>query len=421
MNTSYQIVLKGYVLAVEDSLVQAKKLKHFLDSNNLPNQFFSNAEDALTQARKDPPALVISDIMMPGMDGYGFCSIMKGDPVLKDIPVILLTSLRDPLDIIKGLQAGADNFITKPYEEQYLLSRIHYLLANRDLRRAGNAEMVIEIMFRGQKYQINSDKKQILDLLLSVYEAAVQRNDELLLTQAQLESVNESLITANNELEAFAYTVSHDLKSPLNAIAGFTQIIQDDYSDVLDPEAMDYLSKVKKSAFTMAQLIEDLLNFSRSARSEIVRENLDLSRLANFTVEEIIQRNSSYSALCRIQEGIRAYADKNLLYVVLDNLFNNAFKYSSKVDNPQITFGVDHENNVPVYFIQDNGAGFDQSKAGKLFMPFQRMHNTSDFQGTGVGLSTVKRIIERHGGRIWAKSAPGMGATFYFTLPDPGK
>ncbi len=421
MNTSYQIVLKGYVLAIEDSLVQAKKLKHFLESNNLPNQLFPNAEEALIQARKDPPALIISDIMMPGMDGYGFCSIMKGDPVLRDIPVILLTSLRDPLDIIKGLQAGADNFITKPYEEQYLLSRIHYLLANRDLRRAGSAEMVIEIMFRGQKYQINSDKKQILDLLLSVYEAAIQRNDELLLTQAQLESVNESLITANNELEAFAYTVSHDLKSPLNAIAGFTQIIQDDYSNVLDAEAMDYLSKVKNSAFAMAQLIEDLLNFSRSARSEIVRETLDLSAAADFVVEEILQRNDGYRALCRIQEGIRAYADKNLMYVVLENLFNNAFKYSSKVDNPQITFGVDHENNVPVYFIQDNGAGFDQSKAGKMFMPFQRMHSTSDFQGTGVGLSTVKRIIERHGGRIWAKSAPGMGATFYFTLPDSGE
>ena len=149
MQTSYQISLgNGYIMAVEDSRVQAKKLKNLFDSNNLNNHMYSNAYDAYAAALERAPVLVISDIVMPGMDGYEFCSKLKSHPTLKEVPVILLTSLRDPLDIIKGLQSGADNFITKPYEEQYLLSRIHYLLANRDLRAGGSAEMVIEIIFR---------------------------------------------------------------------------------------------------------------------------------------------------------------------------------------------------------------------------------------------------------------------------------
>ncbi|NQV02484.1 MAG: response regulator, partial [Bacteroidia bacterium] len=181
MNSGYNITLgDSYIMAVEDSMVQAKRLKHFLDENNLNSKVFYTAMEAYDAAVTDLPILIISDIVMPGMDGYEFCKKLKDDPVLKEIPIILLTSLRDPLDIIKGLQAGADNFITKPYEEKYLLSRINYLLANREIRRSGGGEMVLEIVFRGNKYAINSDKKQILDLLLSVYEAAVQRNDELI-------------------------------------------------------------------------------------------------------------------------------------------------------------------------------------------------------------------------------------------------
>jgi len=152
MKSGYNITFEeGYILAVEDSVVQAKRLKHFLDENQLNNKVFHTAQEALEEAFADPPVLVISDIVMPGMDGYELCKKIKQSPELKDVPLILLTSLRDPLDIIKGLQAGADNFITKPYEEKYLLSRIHYLLANREIRRAGGGEMVLEIVFRGTK------------------------------------------------------------------------------------------------------------------------------------------------------------------------------------------------------------------------------------------------------------------------------
>lgn len=417
MDSSFNLSLgKGYIMAVEDSLVQAKKLQYFFDVNNIATAFFTNARDALTAAHDRPPLLIISDIVMPGMDGYEFCTRIKTDPELKEIPVILLTSLRDPLDIIKGLQAGADNFITKPYEDHYLLSRVHYLLANSEMRKSGATEMVMEIMFRGNKYTINSDKKQILDLLLSVYEAAIQRNDQLISTQAELEASNENLLAANQELEAFAHTVSHDLRSPLNAVSGYAQIIQSEYSEILDDEGREFLANILSATFSMAKLIDDLLQFSRSGRSEINTEPIDLSAMVKSVLDELRQRDPSRVVNTSVQEGISAEADPDLMRIVLNNLLGNAWKYTGKKAEAEITFGQIEAPGKKYLFVRDNGAGFDMSKAEKLFNPFQRFHSNKEFQGTGVGLATVRRIIERHGGRIWAESQPGNGATFYFSV-----
>jgi hypothetical protein len=419
IQTSFNMTLNnGYIMAVEDSMVQAKKLRNFLDQTGIKNILYSNANEAYLAALESPPVLVISDIVMPGMDGYEFCTKLKNHHHLKEIPVILLTSLRDPLDIIKGLQAGADNFITKPYEEQYLLSRIQYLLANREIRKGGSAEMVMEIVFRGNKYAINSEKKQILDLLLSVYEAAIQRNDQLISTQAELEASNENLLAANQELEAFSYTVSHDLRSPLNVVAGYTQLLQSEYNDVIDEEGRDYLQRILNSSFSMAKLIDDLLKFSRSGRSVIAPEYVNLSEMAEQVVREIMEREreKGVKAEITIQKGLLSQADPSLLHVVLDNLLNNAVKYSGKVANPLIVFDKITDGRETIFYVKDNGAGFDMAKADKLFNPFQRLHTSQEFQGTGVGLATVRRIIERHGGRIWAESEPGNGATFFFTL-----
>ncbi len=421
MSSGYNIILEdSYIMAVEDSVVQAKRLKHFLDENNLNNKIFYTAMDAYHAAITDPPVLVISDIVMPGMDGYEFCKKLKDEPDLKDIPIILLTSLRDPLDIIKGLQAGADNFITKPYEEKYLLSRINYLLANREIRRSGGGEMVLEIVFRGNKYAINSDKKQILDLLLSVYEAAVQRNDELILVQEQLQAMNENLTSANREMESFSYTVSHDLRSPLHTIHGYTQLMLEDYSDRLEPEALGFLDTILNASKNMAQLIDDLLKFSRSGRAVIEKNHVNLSNVASQVMQLIRQRDSSRIVHVKIQEGISGYADKNLMGVVLDNLLGNAWKYSGKNTEAEIEFGETEIDGEKVYFVKDNGAGFDMEKADTMFNPFERFHSTEEFPGTGVGLATVRRILEKHDGRIWAESQVGKGSVFYFTLPEGG-
>jgi len=404
-----------YILAAEDSLVQAKRLKRFLDTNNINSEICSNGDEAFKAALTRKPILIISDIIMPGMDGYEFCAKVKADPNLKDIPVILLTSLSDPLDIIKGLQAGADNFITKPYDEQYLLSRIYYLLANNQMRRIGSGDMVIEIMFQGLKYQINSDKKQILDLLLSVYEAAIHRNEDLIEAQLQLQRSNENLVSANQELEAFARTVSHDLRSPLSGVVGFATLLLAD-SKNMDDVAKTYLQWILDSGYKMAQLIDDLLQYSRSGLADITPESIDLSKMAADIVADLRLRNPERNVTVNIQDGIVVNADLKLIQVVLNNLLGNAWKYSGKVENAEISFGKVESEETTTLFIADNGAGFDMEKAEKLFSPFIRLHSNDQFQGTGVGLSTVKRIIEKHKGSIWAESEKGKGAIFYFTL-----
>jgi len=421
MNSGYNITLgDSYIMAVEDSVVQAKRLKHFLDGNNLNNKVFYTATEAYQAAIITPPILIISDIVMPGMDGYEFCKKLKDTPALKEVPIILLTSLNDPLDIIKGLQAGADNFITKPYEEKYLLSRINYLLANREIRRSGGGEMVLEIVFRGNKYAINSDKKQILDLLLSVYEAAVQRNDELILAQEQLQTLNENLIASNRELEAFSYTVSHDLRSPLHTIHGYTQLMLEDYTERLEPEAIGFLDTILTASKNMAQLIDDLLKFSRSGRAVITKVDVNLSELANQVIQTIRQRDPLRTVHVKIAEGLSGHADKNLMGVILDNLLGNAWKYSGKNSEAVIEFGQTEMEGEQVYFVKDNGAGFDMDKAATMFSPFERFHTIDEFPGTGVGLATVRRILEKHDGRIWAESEVGKGSVFYFTLPEEG-
>jgi len=419
MNNSIQYMLdQGYILAIEDSLVQAKRLEYFFNEYNIKFRLFNNGEDAYAYALTETPELIISDIVMPGMDGYEFCHKIKTIPVLSKIPVILLTALQDPQDIIKGLQAGADNFITKPYDDNYLFSRIQYLLINRDIRTSGSAEMVIELVFQGQKYQINSDKKQILDLLLSVYEVAIQRNDELKATKAQLEVVNDNLKRANQDLEAFSRTVSHDLKTPLNAIIGFTDILMDDPDSRMNEDERAYMEIINKSAWSMSRLITDLLQFSRSGIVVIEQKPVNLTLIAKEVMANILQCGSLAKVKVTIQEGLNAMADPKMIEVVLQNLLGNACKYSSLKPEPEITFGKKDYYGKDLFFVKDNGAGFDMNLASMLFQPFQRLHSEEEFNGTGVGLSTVQRIIEKHGGQIWAESEVGNGATFYFTLSN---
>ena len=353
---------------------------------------------------------------MPGMDGYEFCQKIKSNPESAKIPVILLTSLQDPHDIIKGLQAGADNFITKPYNNKYLYSRIQYLLINRDIRFAGSAEMVIELVFRGQKYQINSDKKQILDLLLSVYEAAIQRNDELTAMKAQLETTNEHLKQANQDLDAFSRTVSHDLKTPLNGILGFSDLLLNDSEYIVDDETKKILRVINESANSMSELIVDLLKFSRSGQLEIEQEPVNLSEIASEVMANILSRDISRKVKVTIEQNLHAKADPKMIRIVLDNLLGNAFKYSGLNEDAEIIFGRKNSYGHDSFFVQDDGIGFDMSQTDKLFQPFQRLNFQPEFKGTGVGLSTVKRIIEKHGGQIWAESEVGKGAIFYFTL-----
>jgi PAS domain S-box-containing protein len=226
------------------------------------------------------------------------------------------------------------------------------------------------------------------------------------------------LQAANKELEAFSYSVSHDLRAPLRAIDGFSVALLEDCADKLDEEGKGYLEQVRGASQEMAQLIDALLHLARVTRSEMRQETISLSQLAQAVVSELRKRGPEREIAIHIQEGLTAQGDKRLLQVLLNNLLGNAWKFTSKLEHPEIMFGQQQKDAETSYFVRDNGAGFDMAYANKLFGAFQRLHGASEFEGTGIGLATVQRIVHRHGGRVWAEGAVDRGATFYFTLPD---
>lgn len=221
---------------------------------------------------------------------------------------------------------------------------------------------------------------------------------------------------ANKELEAFSYSVSHDLRAPLRAIDGFSQAILDEYSETLDKQACQYLGRVRTGIRKMSGLIDDLLNLSRMSRTVLRKESIDLTALARGVVAELQDREPSRKVAIEIADGLTAHGDAQLTTIVLVNLIGNAWKYTAKQPAAWITFGQENQGNEVVFHVRDNGAGFDMAYADKLFAPFQRLHRDSEFEGNGIGLATIQRIVLRHGGRIWVKAAVNEGATFFFTL-----
>jgi signal transduction histidine kinase len=224
------------------------------------------------------------------------------------------------------------------------------------------------------------------------------------------------LLALNRELESFAYSVSHDLRAPLRSIDGFSRILLDEYAGRLDPAATEHLSRVRKAAQSMAQLIDDLLSLSRVTRAEVKRTSTDMSGIARTIIDELHAETPNRDLDARIQPGIVCVADPNLLRIALYNLLANAWKFTSKCERASIELGTLLQRDETVYYVRDNGAGFDMNYAGKLFGAFQRMHPAREFEGTGIGLATVRRIVERHGGTVWAEAEVNQGATFYFTL-----
>ncbi|HEX8713470.1 MAG TPA: ATP-binding protein, partial [Terracidiphilus sp.] len=218
------------------------------------------------------------------------------------------------------------------------------------------------------------------------------------------------------ELEAFSYSVSHDLRAPLRSIDGFSHIVLDEYRDKVDAEGQDCLRRIRLASQNMGQLIDALLQLSRVMRGELLREPVDLSMLALSTAAVVHRTEPSRRVRFHIASGLQVPGDRRLLGVLLQNLLQNAWKFTAHNPEPLIEFGSTHKDGKTAYYVRDNGVGFDMTYVNKLFTPFQRLHARDQFDGTGIGLATVKRIIKRHAGQVWAEGAVGKGATFYFTL-----
>jgi signal transduction histidine kinase len=234
--------------------------------------------------------------------------------------------------------------------------------------------------------------------------------------QGELARANAELVAANTELESFSYSVSHDLRAPLRAIDGFSHALLEDCADRLDDTGRDYLNRIRAATQRMGSLIDDLLNLSRLSSAPMQTQIIDISALARSIVSDLqIVQPDRQIEVC-VEDGLETQADPGLVRVVLENLLGNAWKFTSKQDRAHIAFGRMEVNGTRAFFVRDDGVGFDPAYADRLFGAFQRLHDLTEFAGTGIGLATVQRIIHRHGGRVWAQSAVGCGATFYFTL-----
>jgi len=247
-----------------------------------------------------------------------------------------------------------------------------------------------------------------------------QREEELNRHRNHLEELvgqrTHELSTVNKELEAYSYSIAHDLRAPLRAVTSFSQILLDDAAEKLDSDQRDSLQRVINASKHMANLIDDILELSRITRKELQRELIDLSGLVSEILEELRRADPEREVSVAIADGVTVEGDAKLLRVALENLLGNAWKYTARVEQPRIEFGTTTEEQKTVYYLKDNGVGFDMRYVDKLFHAFQRLHNSQDYEGTGIGLATVQRVVQRHGGKIWASSEPGKGSSFYFTL-----
>jgi two-component system, NtrC family, sensor kinase len=308
--------------------------------------------------------------------------------------IVMLTARETKDDMTRGLEAGADDFVGKSSDMAVLKARIRALLRRK--------------FFQEENRRI---REQLLRKEMEATEARAAR--ELAETRA---SLVEELQRKNNELEAFSYSVSHDLRAPLRSIDGFSKALLGDHAGQLDAMGHHYLRRVREAAQRMGELIDDLLQLAKVGRADMQRRPIDLSALVRTIATDLQRTKPGRRVEFLIPDEVVADVDRGLLQVVLENLLGNAWKFTSTVAAAIIEFGVTQQGALPTYFVRDNGVGFDMAYADKLFVPFQRLHSQSEFSGTGIGLATVHRIVDRHGGRVWAESAVNRGATFRWTV-----
>ncbi len=627
------------ILIVEDSPTQALQLHYVLEQHGYRVAVAENGREALAYMHRHKPTVVISDILMPTMDGYQLCRQIKTDAALEDIPVILLTSLADPKDVIRGLECRADNFIVKPYDKDFLLSRIQYILANRQIRRVERTQMGLEIFFAGQTYSITSDRLQILNLLLSTYETAVQKNLQLIKAQDSLQQLNahleelvaerttaltaevderqraeaalrryaerlrllreidRAILTAqspaataqaaldhintlvpcwgavivlfdwraeqglvlaatgrgmlsfpvgtrialgaygkqdlavlqsgqvyvvedvgrliappalvqtlqveglrsyvrvplvaqgeliaalnlwsdqlgaftaehveiarevadvmaiglqqarlheqvqrhaigleqrvaertaelreiNAELESFSYSVSHDLRTPLRSIQGFAQILLEDYGDRLEADGRQYTQRIVAAARRMDTLTEDILTYSHLSRAAMKLTPVSLEAVVEEVLTQLEAEIRGKEASVTVEKPLpRVMGHYATLVQVVANLLTNGIKFVPPSVRPHVRVWTEEHDDRVCLRLCDNGIGIAPEYQERIFRVFERLHGTETYAGTGIGLAVVRKGVERLGGQVGVKSAPGQGSTFWVELPKdtPGK
>ena len=371
---------QGYVIGLEPVAET--------DNPRLGTLYLKSDMQAVSRTLRLSAAIGLGVMAISLLTAYFLAAVLQrrvSDPILALAETAVAVSTRQDYSV-RAPKLGADELGTLTDAFNLMLGRIED--QNRELRH-----------YATELEQRVADRTHELE----------ERNEALRRNAAEL-------LAANSELDAFAYSVSHDLRAPLRSIDGFSQVLLEDYGTQLDESGRDSLQRVRTASQRMATLIDDLLKLARVTRGEMRTEVVDLSKVAGEIVAELERSTPERQVEFAIAQGLEARGDPRLLRVVLDNLLRNSWKYTAKQPRARVEFAAAQENGERVFMVRDNGAGFDMQYADKLFGVFQRLHTAAEFEGTGVGLATVRRIITRHGGRIWAESAVDRGATFYFTL-----
>jgi two-component system, NtrC family, sensor kinase len=382
------------ILAVDDSPTYLNEVTATLRADGYDVVPARSGEEALELLAVQSVDCILLDLLMPGLGGKETCRQIKSAPIVRDIPLIILTGLDDRASMLEGLGAGADDYIPKSSELDVLRARVR-----AQIRRK----------------QFEDETRTIRERLIRTEFEATEARAARQLAEARAALADE-LELKNQELEAFSYSVSHDLRAPLRSIDGFARALAEDYGEKLDDQAREHLRRVRGSAQRMAQMIEDLLLLSRASRGELRKQRVDLGALAREIAAQLVEREPQRRLELDVADPLIVDADPGLIRTVLENLLGNAWKFTAPRDIAKIELGTSSSDTGRVYFVRDNGVGFDATYAEKLFKPFQRLHEASEFEGTGIGLATVHRIITRHGGRVWAEGAEDRGATVFFTL-----
>jgi two-component system, sensor histidine kinase and response regulator len=376
-------VNQANILLVDDRPENLVALQAILDDLGENLVSVSSGEEALKQVLKQDFAVILLDVQMSGMDGFETAALIKQREKSMLTPIIFITAInRSESHVFKGYSLGAVDYIFKPVDPEILKMKVS----------------VFVDLFK-KRMQIAEINQQL--------QAQVDRAERL----------NRDLETLNRELESFSYSVSHDLRTPLRSIRSFSQALMQDYQHQLDEEGKDYLERIYLSSRRMTELIDDLLKLSRLTRGKIRQDTVNLSEIAHNILDNLQQTDLERQVQIHIEEDLYARGDQRLLHLMLENLLQNAWKFTSHHASANIYVGrKDDQDGKPVFYISDDGAGFDMKYADQLFSPFQRFHTDDEFEGTGIGLATVQRIVHRHGGQIWAQADIEKGATFYFTL-----
>ena len=419
------------ILIVEDSMTQAIRLQDSLERHHFSCLIANNGKNCLDILNHKIPTLIISDIVMPEMDGYELCRKIKQTKALNHIPVILLTSLSDPRDVIEALQCGADNFVTKPYNEEFLISRINNIIQNQNFRQQGLSDHDVEIVFDNKPHLITSDKTQIVDLLFSTYENAILKNHELeeanrqlVITQRDLKQKNIELEKLNEQKNYFLGMVAHDLRNPLGAIFNSSDLLLDHDMGPLNQDQKEIIQNVKTSSEFMLHLVNDFLDIAKieSGKLTLNCSETDIIPL----IKQNVYFNQMFATKKQItltfhepepSQAFHASIDSSKIQQVLNNLISNAIKFTQiggKVD-----VYIQHKNNDYIVSVADNGPGIPENEQDILFNPFQStsVKSSAGEKSTGLGLAIVKKIIQEHHGKIWVISKINQGSTFYFSIP----